>query len=94
MGFLSGRYQESYRFNGAVGYDAFVGFWCTVNNVGPSSLDTTETRHDIDEVTIFSPVYFNLYSGVHSEETITVTIMQDNDGRLLLDRYSASRTNA
>lgn len=92
--FLSGRYQESYRFNGAVGYDAFVGFWSTVDNVGPSSLDTTEIRHDIDEVTISAPVFFNLYSGVHSEETITVTIIRDNDGRLLLDRYSASRTNA
>jgi hypothetical protein len=85
---LSTRYQQDYG-----DYDAFVSFWDRVEVVGPSSLDATEVAHAANAIRISAPVVFDLFSGEHSEETITVTVVRDEDGKLLLDEYSSVRTN-
>jgi len=85
---LSARYQEEYG-----DYDAFVSFWNRVRVVGPSSLDATEVTQAANSISISAPIFFDLVSGEHSEETVTVTVVRDGDGQLLLDEYSSVRTN-
>lgn len=85
---LSKKYQDAYG-----GYDSFVRFWDRVKFVGPSSLDATEVASSANTIRISAPVFFDLVSGEHSEETITVTVVRDDDGRLLLDEYSSTKTN-